>query len=130
MLKLNYTEDGLYMEQIMAPLEMLVAQRVMLAMRSGQALHLESGRAAFLLAKREVGLRHLEAEVHATQVADIAITNVDADFIEVSLHGHWLAENIQANEGMFIVALPLRLEYIVHRLWKATQAQSISMRKP
>ncbi|MBD1910386.1 MULTISPECIES: alr0857 family protein [unclassified Leptolyngbya] len=127
MLKLTYIEDGLYMEQIAAPLEMLVAQRVMLALRGGQILHVEPGRAAFLIAHDVPALTHLVTELRVAQVSDVVLTPVDDEFIEISLYGHWIAENAQAHEGMFICALPARLEYSVHKLWKVTQEQMISL---
>jgi hypothetical protein len=57
MLKLNYTDVGLYMEQTMTNPELLIAQRVLLAMRLGrsalpsrkESLHIEPGHASFLL---------------------------------------------------------------------------------
>lgn len=128
MLKLTYTADGLFMEQIAAPVEVLVAQRVMLALRTGQTLHVEPGRAAFLIAKDMRGLAHLQTELQAAGIPDVEVTVVDEDFIEVSLHGHWVADNTEAEEGMFIVALPNRLEFFVHKLWLVTQEQAISAR--
>ena len=128
MLKLTYIEDGLYMEQIAAPLEMLVAQRVMLALRGGQTLYVEPGRAAFLMACDVPGLTQLMTELQGAQVSDVVLVPVDEDYVEVSLHGHWIAESDQAHEGMFICALPARLEYYVHTLWKITQEQMIPLR--
>jgi hypothetical protein len=40
MLKLNYTDVGLFMERTMTNPELLIAQRVLLAMRLGQTLML------------------------------------------------------------------------------------------
>jgi len=127
MLKLTYIEAGLYMEQMAAPLEVLVAQRVMLALRTGQTLHVEPGRAAFLVANDAPGLTYLVTELQMTQPGDVTLTPVDDAFIEISLYGHWIAESAQAEEGMFIAALPIRLEYYVHQLWKITQEQMISL---
>lgn len=128
MLKLNYTQDGLYMEQVAAPLEVIVAQRVMLALRMAQTLHVEPGRAAFLIACEVPGLAQLVAEVQATQEVDVTLTPVDEEFVEISLHGSWIAQNSQAEEGMFIAALPARLEYFVYKLWQLTQGEIISLR--
>ncbi|MBE9099429.1 alr0857 family protein [Vacuolonema iberomarrocanum] len=128
MLKLTYTADGLFMEQIAAPLEVLVAQRVMLALRTGQTLYVEPGRASFLIAKAMRGLAHLQTELQVAGIPDVDLTIVDEDFIEVSLYGSWIAESTQAEEGMFIVALPNRLEFFVYKLWQMTQEQAISAR--
>lgn len=126
MLKLTYTADGLFMEQVAAPLEMLVAQRVMLALRSGHSLYVEPGRASFLMAQATPELAHLQTELQAAGIPDVELTVVDADYLEISLHGHWIANHAAAAEGLFIVALPNRLEFFVHKLWRVMQAQAIS----
>lgn len=127
MLKLNYTEDGLHMEQLAAPLEVVVTQRIILALRAAQTLHVEPGRASFLIANHVVGVAHLQTELRGTQDTEVKLTAVDEDFVEVSLHGRWIAESPWVHEGIFLVALPNRLEYFVYKLWQATQAQAISL---
>ncbi len=47
MLKLTYTDVGLHLERMATPLETLVAQRVVLALRAGQRLYIEPGKASF-----------------------------------------------------------------------------------
>jgi len=70
---------------------------------------------------------HLQTELQVAQTTDVMLTAVDEDFAEVSLHGRWIAESPLAHEGVFIVALPNRLEYFVYTLWQATQSQAISL---
>lgn len=60
MLKLNYTEVGLYMEQTMTAPEILMQDRVVLAMRLGQTFYVEPGRASFLLPTDTPELGQLE----------------------------------------------------------------------
>ncbi len=60
MLKLNYTEDGLYMERVLSSPELVIAQRVVLAMRLGQTIHLQPGHASFLLPADVPQLKQLE----------------------------------------------------------------------
>lgn len=121
MLKLNYTESGLYLERIAAPLEMLVAQRVMLALRSGRTLHVEPGKASFLIAANTPGIQQLEAALRLEQNFSTTLSPVDSDFVEVSVQGSWLAESAYAEEGTFVTALSDRTEFFVYKLWQLTQ---------
>jgi hypothetical protein len=120
-LKLNYTEAGLYLERIAAPLEVLVAQRVLLAMRAGRPVQVEPGKAAFLLPANVDGLSQLAIELRHLSNENITICAVDAEFVEVSLHGTWIAESTAAEEGTFITALSDRAEFFVAKLWQVSQ---------
>ena len=121
MLKLNYTEAGLHLEQIAAPLEVLVAQRVLLALRAGRTLHVEPGKAAFLLPAWVDGLVPLTIELRQLSNENISLYAVDAEFVEISLQGTWIAESSAAEEGTFITALSDRAEFFVAKLWQISQ---------
>lgn len=121
MLKLNYTEAGLYLEQIAAPLEVLVAQRVVLAMSAQQTLYVEPGKAAFLLPTTMAGLAQLAIDLDRFSPKNVAIYTVDAEFVEISLQGTWLAASAGAEEGMFMTTLGDRAEFLVANLWQVSQ---------
>jgi hypothetical protein len=121
MLKLNYTESDLHMERIAAPLEVMVAQRVLLALRAGQTLHIQPGHASFLIPADAPGLAQLEALQLEQQVS---LTPVDEQFMEICVEGSWIAATAQAHEGTFIAALGDRVEFLVYKLWQATQPQA------
>lgn len=121
MLKLNYTESDLHMERIAAPLEVMVAQRVLLALRAGQTLHIQPGHASFLIPADAPGLAQLEALQLEQQVS---LTPVDEQFMEICVEGSWIAATAQAHEGTFIAALGDRVEFFVYKLWQATQPQA------
>ena len=121
MLKLTYIEDGLHLERTTASLDVLIAQRVLLAVRAGQKLYVEPGSAAFLLPASAPGLTHLELALNLDRSQRITVTPVDDAFVEVSLRGSWLAEDADAHEGMFITAFSDRAEFFVYKLWQMTQ---------
>ncbi|HEY9884498.1 MAG TPA: alr0857 family protein [Thermosynechococcaceae cyanobacterium] len=121
MLKLNYTESDLHMERIAAPLEVMVAQRVLLALRAGQTLHIQPGHASFLIPAHAPCLAQLEALQLEQQVS---LTPVDEQFMEICVEGSWIAATAQAHEGTFIAALGDRVEFLVYKLWQATQPQA------
>jgi hypothetical protein len=126
MLKLTYTEAGLHMERVATSLEVVVAQRVILAVRFGQPLFVEPGRAAFLLPAAAPELAHLTIAIQLMQSQAIAIAPVDEQFVEVSVWGSWIAATAEAHEGAFITALSDRAEFFIYKLWQATQAQVLA----
>jgi hypothetical protein len=123
MLKLSYTDIGLLMERISTPLETLIAQRVILAMRLGQPLYIESGRASFLLPADIPELVYVETLIQQNRTGDLSLFPVDAEFVELSLCGTWVAQSSDAQEGMFLSLLSDRLEFYVVKLWQLSQAQ-------
>jgi hypothetical protein len=120
MLKLTYTDAGLHMEKVTVALEKLVTQRVVLALRLGQALHIEPSRAAFLLPADAPGLNQLRLTIRMEK-SRVSVMQVDAQFVEVSVSGNWIAASDEAHEGMFITAFSDRTELLVYKLWESTQ---------
>jgi hypothetical protein len=53
----------------------------------------------------------------------VTITPLDEGFVEVTVRGSWVAEEIAAHEGIFITALSDMSEFLLMRLWEATQSQ-------
>lgn len=127
MLKFTYTEAGMYLERVAMALEKLVAQRALLALRTGQKLYVEPGRAAFLLPADVAELKQLQAVLQDELSQVMTITPVDLEFVEVSLEGHWLAETAEAQEGVFIATISDRTEVFVYKLWQATQFRVSSL---
>lgn len=127
MLKLNYTESGLYMERIAAPLEVLVAQRVVMALRAGKTLFVQPGRASFLIPHDAPGVVQLELALKLEHNDTIRVWPVDDEFMEVSVQGSWIAEAVDAEEGTFITAFSDRAEFFVYKLWQVTQPEASFM---
>lgn len=124
MLKLNYTDYGLFLEQVTASLDAVATQRVMLAVHVGETLHLEPSWAAFLLSVELPGITQLKAmlPINATDTIDLA--SVDDEFVEVSLKGTWIANSANAESGTFITALAPESEMLIYQLWQVTQRQT------
>ena len=122
MLKLNYTEGGLYMERVMVSPELAIAQRVVLAMRLWQSLQVGPGHASFLLPADISELKGLEIALQRECGSKVSVTPVDDEFVEVSLSGSWIAESKEAHEGMFLTMLSDRSEFLLHKLWQMSEA--------
>jgi hypothetical protein len=118
MLKLTYSDLGLHLERVMTTLEFAIAQRVALAMRLGQPLCVESGRAAFLLPIDLVG--DVDGVLQAEGTA-ATVTAVDDQFSEVALSGSWLAASHDADEGLFLAVMSDRAESLIYKLWQMSQ---------
>ncbi|MGG6295590.1 alr0857 family protein [Leptolyngbya sp. AN02str] len=127
MLKLNYTDVGLYMEQTMTNPELLIAQRVLLAMRLGQMLHVEPGRASFLLPADLPELKELEMTLQREYDAAATLMAVDEEFVEVGLSGSWIAEDKDAHEGMFLAVMSERIEFLIYKLWQMSEVHTSSL---
>lgn len=123
MLKLNYNDYGLFLEQVNASVDAIATQRVMLAVQAGETLHIEPGRAAFLIPSDATGVVRLKEMVESYATGTIAVNMVDSGFVEVSLEGTWIASNAQAEAGTFVTAIAPESEKIVYQLWQATQQE-------
>ena len=128
MLKLNYTDYGLFLEQVTASLDAIATQRVMLAVHVGEPLHLEPSQASFLLPVKLPGIGQLKGLLRQNVADAIALTSVDDDFVEVSLKGTWIANSAHAEAGTFITVLTPKSELLIHRLWQMTQQQVVHSR--
>lgn len=123
MLKLTYTEAGLHMERLNTSLEMLIAQRAVLALRCGSRFHIEPGRASFLLSATVPELIYLKVLTRQEWSQSIAINPVDKGFVEIRLFGSWVADVAQAHEGMFLAEFRKDAEFWTYKLWQQSQSR-------
>ncbi|HEY9747698.1 MAG TPA: alr0857 family protein [Allocoleopsis sp.] len=121
MLKLNYTDVGLFMERTMTNPELLIAQCVLLAVRLGRSLYVEPGRASFLLPADVPELKVLEMILHREYGSVVTLITVDEEFVEVGLSGSWIAEEKDAHEGMFLTVMSDRIERFIYKLWQMSE---------
>ncbi|MBF2029211.1 MAG: hypothetical protein IGS48_21015 [Oscillatoriales cyanobacterium C42_A2020_001] len=118
------------MERTMTNPELLIAQRVLLAMRLGQTLHVEPGRASFLLPADIPQLKGLEMALQREYGSAVTLIAVDEEFVEVGLSGSWIAEDKDAHEGMFLTVMSVypeggtahhRTEFLIYKLWQMSE---------
>lgn len=126
MLKLTYTETGLHMEQVSTPLEVLLTQRVVLALRTEQSLYVEPGKASFLIVATDPQLTYLESLLR--QEGNLTIVPVDESYVEISLEGNWVARTAETHEGMFVTSLSIKVEFFLYRLWQVSQSEPSFLR--
>ncbi len=127
MLKLHYTESGLFIEQVGGSLEALISQRIILAIRAGQELHVQPGEASFLLANSVSTIAELAVLMWKEQNPAISVTVVDLEMLEVCIDGTWITEQVDAEEGTFLIAAPEQTEALLFRLWQESQSSLSSL---
>jgi hypothetical protein len=123
MLKINYIESGLYLEWTACSVESFISNRAILAVRSGSTIHIEPGSASFLLPVQTPDLALLDEAIRCDRSKTISMGIVDAQYVEVSLKGIWVASAPDAEEGIFASALSDRVEFYLHQVWQLTQPQ-------
>ncbi|HLO86281.1 MAG TPA: hypothetical protein VK203_14975 [Nostocaceae cyanobacterium] len=121
MLKLTYTEGSFYLECLTQSLEEWVAQRVIFALRIGERLCFEPSTASFLLPVDLPGVEALRAEVKNHDSEIVALSVCDAEYLEVTLQGSWLAVGADDGAGVFVTVMSDRTEFFLHKLWQESQ---------
>lgn len=115
MLKITYSDSDIRVEQLAITLETVVAQRSVVALRSGQSLLLQPGYGSLTLPTHLPGWGSLHN--HAQQGDHVAIAPCDADWLEVTLSGIWLADSPTSEEGILLADLGDSLERQIIALW-------------
>lgn len=128
MLKLTYTETGVHLERVAQSLEEWVFSRVILSLRVGLRLLVEPSTASFLLPADLPGLPLLQSAAQLETEA-IALCVCDAEYIEVSLRGTWLAADEESAEGAFVAAMSDRTEFFLFKLWQEAQTCASSLKQ-
>lgn len=127
MLKLTYTETGVHLELVAQSLEEWVFSRVILSLRVGLRLLVEPSTASFLLPADLPELPLLQSAAQLETEA-IALCVCDAEYIEVSLRGTWLAADEESAEGAFVAAMSDRTEFFLFKLWQEAQSCASSLK--
>lgn len=120
MLKLIYTDDNFRLERLTQSMENWVRDRSVLALRTTQNFYLEASSASFLVLKD----LSFMADLYRMQrdCEDIlAIAACDAEYAEVSLKGHWVANDEGDCSGVFVCVLGDRPELLLEKVWQASQ---------
>ena len=129
MLKLTYTETGFYLERLAQSLEEWVLARVMLSLRVRQKLLVEPGTASFLLPADLPGVALLQAAAQLEKTEAITIGVCDAEYIEISLRGTWLAADGESAEGVFVAVTSDSTEFFIFKLWQDSLTCASSLRQ-
>lgn len=115
MLKVTYTDDGLYLEYCPEPLDLLLSDRVCTYARARRPVNVQPMNASILLPASVLDHHNL---LHLQQ---LDITSCDRDWLEITLSGLWITEDLDCEEGIFMTELDARLEQRLLKLWQWSQ---------
>jgi hypothetical protein len=127
MLKITYSDGATQLDHLADPLETVIARRMVLAVRTGQPIHLQPIQASFLL---DIPPRHYQVLAHAIQGErsrwstdptlgpNLTVETLEGTVIEVSLPGLWLSRDRHAHTGIVVTRLSDRLETLLANLWQ------------
>lgn len=121
MLKLTYTEDSFRLERLAQPLEEWLTNRVIFALRAATTLCIDPSTASFLLPADLPYLGDLANTIEEENLEGVGLSICDADYVEVSLHGTWLAADPDSEEGILVTMLSDRAEFFIYQLWQEAQ---------
>lgn len=140
MLKLTYTETGLYLELVpesTAPryaqersdfaIEEWLHLRLTLALRTGQLFQAVSGSASFLLPIDLPGMARLHRLISRTE-GEILLSPADYSSVEITLRGVWIASTANEAEGVFVSAIDQAIELLLFELWQVSERQISSLK--
>ncbi|RZM77187.1 alr0857 family protein [Leptolyngbya iicbica] len=123
MLKVTYTETGLHLEYSPEPLSQVLSDRVYTYARAQRPMTMQP-----ITANIPLSAVLIQA-LAWTQLQDFELTRCDRDWFEVTLSGLWLTEEPEAEHGIFVTELDLRLEQRLLSLWQwSHQCQAQKLR--
>jgi hypothetical protein len=127
MLKITYTDTEPHLEYLAQAIEEWIAHHTILAVRTGQPLIIEPGRASLLLpidwgervrvSLAEVTRSPMIQSAIAEPSSAIDLCRCDDRSLELSLTGLWVAANPETHTGHFITMLSPSVERNVFNLW-------------
>ncbi|CAN1210105.1 alr0857 family protein [Tumidithrix helvetica PCC 7403] len=119
MLKLIFTENGLYVEKLDIGIDEFINTRVAIARCASQPIAIGTSSASMLLPNGVPTLTELVMAINQEAMHQIAIDLVDSDCVEVSIaRGHWITSTPDAEIGIFAVTLSDRIESALFKLWQ------------
>lgn len=121
MLKITYLKEGIYLELITESLEAWKNNRILVSLRAGISIHVESLSACLILPLNHADLQDL---VILEEQELIEITPCDREYVEVALSGTWIASDHLSEEGVFVCAFESsRNEQWLYKLWQRSQTE-------
>lgn len=121
MLKITYLEEGIYLEYLEESIEAWKANRILVSLRAGINIFVESSTACLVI---PIDSRYLVdiAELEAKQL--IEVFPCDEEYLEVIVPGTWVSQSEDSEEGIFVCELGLGGEYLLYSIWQESQVGS------
>ena len=121
MLKITYLEEEIYLEHLVESVEAWKANRILVSLRAGVSIFVESSTACLVVPIDTPYLSGL-LELEAQELVEI--TPCDEECLEVVLSGTWVTSNEDSEEGIFICDFNPSSENFLHQMWLESQVGS------
>lgn len=117
MLKITYTENGLYLERLNTSLETWLSRRILVSLRAGTSIYAEPSTASLLL---PVGLPYFkDVKVLAEKNSNLLAVNVCDEYsVEAILEGTWVTTDNACDDGIFVCHLEEEVEFFLYQFWR------------
>ena len=116
MLKVTYTDIGLFLEYCPEPLDLLLSDRVCMYAHAQRPISVQPMNASIPLPANLVGNQNLD------RFQNIEVTWCDRDWLEITLSGLWVTEDPEQESGIFMTELDPRLEQRLTWIWQIAQS--------
>jgi hypothetical protein len=116
MLKVIYTDAGLFLEYCPEPLDLLLSDRVCMYAHAQRPVSVQPMNASIPLPAHLISYQGLE------RFQEIEVAWCDRDWLEVTLSGLWITEDPDQESGIFMTELDPRLEQRLIRVWQISQS--------
>ena len=116
MLKITYSDSDVVVEQLAIAVDVMVAQRSIVALRAGQSLVMQPSYGSFTVPTGLPGIDQLTC--HSQGCSQVEVALCDADWVEITLRGTWLADHPASDVGILVAELGNALEQQVADLWQ------------
>lgn len=122
---LRYFEDDFYIETSSMSLEGFITQRAITALRSGQALVVQPGYGSFELPSNLPEFSRFMLIVRNSENGPIVINHLDADYVEITIRGTWLASSSVSLSGIMLMSSSEEIISSLYRIWHEHQQHVI-----
>lgn len=122
MLKLTYSDADLSIEYLALPVEDVVTQRTIVALRAGHPLAIQPGYGSFTLPTDLPGITALRTRGRGA----IAIAPCDHNWLEITLRGTWLTDCTPRGEVILVAELGADLEQRLVILWARSHRPQVA----
>jgi hypothetical protein len=118
MLKITYSDAAILLEQVATTVEAVMAQRSLLALRSGQPFTVQPSSGSIVLPAQLPGINGILDAVD--QHTHLSIAPCDLGWLEITLRGTWIAESAASEQGILVAELGDDLEGRLVTLWRCS----------
>ena len=121
MLKITYLEDGIYLEYLEESVEAWKANRILVSLRAGVSIFVETSTACLVV---PIDTHYLSGLAELEAKESIEIHPCDREYLEIVLSGTWVTSSEDSEEGIFVGDFSPSSERLIYQMWQESQVGS------